>query len=333
MDPASLTVVAEVATEFAELDLRVTSAKVVDPAGDVHGVAFDSKGNEVDVDRLAAEALAVRRAQYGAVDPALDALLASAPDEPRTVLIWLREPAASKLPERPEAAGKPLESAEIDRIYADLDARRVEIVGPLVDAVLGDVMRFDERALGLTPTPAIAATLDAKQIGELAGDERIDVDLRRPCRHGRSRRRQADHRCHPGARHRPRRHGRTRRHRRGGRPHRERFLAHAAGATEHDERVRQPHRPHHERDVGDRRATGQRVRSDRRRGRCLEGRRRCSSAGAAPASRPSSKPLPPVLPTGAHARSTSAGAATRTSPPAAAIGSSTRWSTTAGAPS
>ena len=124
---------------------------------------------------LAAEALAVRRAQYGAVDPALDALLASAPDEPRTVLIWLREPAASKLPERPEAAGKPLEPSEIDRIYAELDARRVEIVAPLVDAVLADVLRFDERAVGLTPTPAIAATLDAKQIGELAGDERIDM--------------------------------------------------------------------------------------------------------------------------------------------------------------
>ena len=147
----------------------------MDPAGDVHGVAFDSNGNEVDVDRLAAEALAVRRAQYGAVDPALDALLASTPDEPRNVLIWLREPAASKLPERPEAAGRPLEPSEVDRIYADLDARRAEIVAPLVDAVLADVLRFDERAVGLTPTPAIAATLDAKQIGELAGDERIDM--------------------------------------------------------------------------------------------------------------------------------------------------------------
>lgn len=37
------------------------------------------------------------------------------------------------------------------------------------------MLRFDERAVGLTPTPAIAATLDAKQIGELAGDERIDM--------------------------------------------------------------------------------------------------------------------------------------------------------------
>jgi subtilisin family serine protease len=34
---------------------------------------------------------------------------------------------------------------------------------------------LDERAEGLTPTPAIAATLDAKQIRELAGDERIDA--------------------------------------------------------------------------------------------------------------------------------------------------------------
>ncbi|HEX4982721.1 MAG TPA: S8 family serine peptidase [Ilumatobacteraceae bacterium] len=175
VDPASLTVVAEAITRFAELDLTVTSAKVLDAAGAVHGVAFDVKGTEVDVDGLAAEALAVRRAQFGAVDPALDALLARAPGEPRAVLIWLREPAPSKLPERPEASGKPLDPGEIDRIYADLDARRAEIVGPLVEAVLADVMRFDERAEGLTPTPAIAATLDAKQIAELAGDDRIDL--------------------------------------------------------------------------------------------------------------------------------------------------------------
>ena len=133
------------------------------------------KGNEVDVDRLAVEALAVRRAQHGAVDPALDALLVNAPGEPRTVVIWLREQSASKLPERPEAAGKPLEPSEIDRVYADLDARRTELVAPLVDAVLADVLRFDERAIGLTPTPAIAATLDARQIGELAADERIEM--------------------------------------------------------------------------------------------------------------------------------------------------------------
>ena len=175
VDPAGLTVVAMADTTFAEFDLTVTSAKVMDPAGDVHGVAFDSKGNEVDVDGLAAEALAVRRSQHGAVDPALDALLVSAPEERRTVLIWLREPAAAALPERPEAAGKPLDPREIDRIYADLDARRGEIVAPLVVAVLADVVRFDERAVALTPTPAIAATLDAKQIRELAGDERIEA--------------------------------------------------------------------------------------------------------------------------------------------------------------
>jgi subtilisin family serine protease len=175
VDPASLTIAAEVVTQFAELDLTVTSAKVVDPEGAVHGVAFDITGNEVDVDGLAAEASAVRRAQFGAVDPTLDTLLQNAPDEPRAVLIWLREPASAHLPDRPEAAGKPLEPSEIDRIYADLDARRGELVAPLVDAVLADILRFDERAVGLTPTPAIAATLDAKQIGALAGDERIDM--------------------------------------------------------------------------------------------------------------------------------------------------------------
>ena len=260
VDPASLTVVAEAITTFAELDLTVTSAKVMDPAGDVHGVAFDSKGNEVDVDGLAAEALAVRRARFGAVDPALDALLANAPDEPRAVLIWLSEPAASKLPERPEAAGKPLESGEIDRIYADLDAPARRGRRPA-----GRCGARRRAAFRRTGRRAHADAGDRghprRQADQRTGGRRAHRhDLRRPGRDSRPRHRQADHRCHPGARHRPRRHGRARRHRRGGRSHRERLLAHAAGATEHDERVRQPDPAHHERDVGDRRATGQRVR-------------------------------------------------------------------------
>jgi subtilisin family serine protease len=180
VDPASLTVVAEATTRFAELDLTVTSAKVMDSAGGVYGVAFDSTGNEVDVDRLATEDLAVRRSRRGAVDPALGALLLNAPDERRSVLIWLREPAPSKLAERPAASGKPLSSGEIDRIYADLDARRAEVVAPLVNATLADVRRLDKRAVGLAPTPAIAATLDAKQIGMLAYDERIDAIYNAP---------------------------------------------------------------------------------------------------------------------------------------------------------
>ena len=257
----------------------------------------------------------------------------SAPDEPRNVLIWLREPAASKLPERPEAAGKPLEPGEIDRIYADLDARRVEIVAPLVDAVLADVMRFDERAVGLTPTPAIAATLDAKQIGELAGDERIDVIYDAPVATadlGVAKQTTGVTQVHGtgldgtgvrvgivevG--------GRTESASWLMRPVQQNTTNVCANPTPHTTNVTSV--------IAGQRVNvfGQIVGEDG----VSKRRRRCSSAGAAPASPPSSRPQPPVLPTGAHARSTSAGAATRTSSPAVAIGSSTRWSTTAGAPS
>ena len=176
VDPASLTVAAEAITTFADLDLTVTSAKVVDAAGDVHGVAFDVKGTEVDVDRLAAEAR--RRPAGGARRGRPERSTRSSRTRPTSLApcssgcARRRRRSCRNGPRQPASRSS---RATIDRIYADLDARRAEIVAPLVDAVLADVLRFDERAVGLVPTPAIAATLDAKQIGELAGDERIDV--------------------------------------------------------------------------------------------------------------------------------------------------------------
>lgn len=174
-DPATLTVVNQVNTSLDDGDQTVTAAKVRDGAGELHGVAFDADGKEVDLDALVADSLARQRERFGAVDPALDAALASSPDEPRSVLIWLAGAPPSDLELRPDAAGEPLETGEIDRLLAELDTRRLEAVAPLVDAVLPDVLRFDESAVGLAPAPAITATLDAKEVAELSRDDRIDT--------------------------------------------------------------------------------------------------------------------------------------------------------------
>ena len=45
-----------------------------------------------------------------------------------------------------------------------ISTRRAEIIAPLVGAVLADVMRFDERAVGLTPTPAIGWAWDTSSM-------------------------------------------------------------------------------------------------------------------------------------------------------------------------
>ena len=91
------------------------------------------------------------------------------------MLIWLAGAPPSDLDLRPDAAGDPLDSSEIDKLLAELDARRLEAVAPLVEALLPDVLRYDEGAIGLAPAPAIAATLDAKAVAELARDDRIDT--------------------------------------------------------------------------------------------------------------------------------------------------------------
>jgi subtilisin family serine protease len=174
-DPATLTVVNQVSTSLEDGERRLTSAKVMDRAGDLHGVTFDADGKEVDLDALVAGSLATRRERFGAVDPALDAAFANAPDKPRPVLIWLAGAPPSDLDLRPDAPGDPLDPDEVDKILAELDARRLEAVAPLVEALLPDVLRYDEGAVGLAPTPAIAATLDANAAAELARDDRIDT--------------------------------------------------------------------------------------------------------------------------------------------------------------
>jgi hypothetical protein len=174
-DPETLTVVNQVSTVLQDGELRLTSAKVMDHAGDLHGVTFDAGGKEFDLDALVADSRARHREQFGAVDPTLDAAFANSPDEPRPVLIWLAGAPPSDLDLRPDAAGDPLDPGEIDKLLAEVDARRLGAVAPLVESLLPDVLRYDERAIGLAPTPAIAATLDGKAVAELARDDRIDT--------------------------------------------------------------------------------------------------------------------------------------------------------------
>ncbi len=174
IDPADLQVVNVADTSLAAGERPIVSAKVIDPEGAIYGVAFDDGGKEVDLDALVADSRRNQRERFGAVDPALDAALQAAPDDRRPVLIWLAG-ASSELPPRPDANGVGLDPAEIDKVLAEIDARRLDVVAPIVDAVLADVARYDDAAVGLAPTPAIAATLDARAIAELAHDERIDT--------------------------------------------------------------------------------------------------------------------------------------------------------------
>jgi hypothetical protein len=174
-DPATLTIANQVSTTLDDGELRLTSAKVIDVDGQLHGVTFDDGGKEVELEPLEAESRARHRERFGSVDPALDAAFADAPDEPRPVLIWLAGAPPSELDLRPDAAGDPLERGEVDKLLAELAARRHEAVAPLVDALLPDVLRYDEGAVGLLPVPAIAATLDAGAVAELAHDDRIDT--------------------------------------------------------------------------------------------------------------------------------------------------------------
>ena len=54
-DPATLTVVNQVSTSLDDGELRLTSAKVMDRDGELHGVTFDAGGKEVDLDALVAD--------------------------------------------------------------------------------------------------------------------------------------------------------------------------------------------------------------------------------------------------------------------------------------
>ena len=118
---------------------------------------------------------AVQRARLGAVDPTLDDAAQRARRASHRAHLAARAGIRRSCPNGPRQPASRSSRARSTASTPNSTPDAVEIVAPLVDAVLADVLRFDERAVGLTPTPAIAATLDAKQIGELAGDERIDM--------------------------------------------------------------------------------------------------------------------------------------------------------------
>jgi hypothetical protein len=164
----------------AEYPLQGATAhtfKLTDAAGEVHGVALDPDGGELDEAALDTQEQTLHDQLYGRLDPALaDHLAEVPPGSTVAVDIWAAvDPgAAAAGPGRPDAEAE-IAEAEIDDLLAEVDAYHRDLAAAALDPVLAelaavgaDTFEVDEMA------PLIHAELLTDQVHQLAQLDAVD---------------------------------------------------------------------------------------------------------------------------------------------------------------
>lgn len=176
VDPGSLTVEGRGEAGFALLEARATTFKVADREGDLHGVALDPDGRELEIEELAKAERAAHLERYGRLDPALVDRIAAGKDGELAVLIWLEEPERS--PWRPDAdAG--LSPEEVDEALARIDELRARQVAELSAPVLRQLEELGVKATPASHAPVVSAVVPVellREVGALRGVDTVYLD-------------------------------------------------------------------------------------------------------------------------------------------------------------
>ena len=174
VSPKTLAVAGETQSTFPFVDRRATEFKVVDRKGNVYGIALD-RGEIVDANKLASDDREARRSRFGNLDQRLvEELDQAKPDQPIAVIIWFSQ-GEQRLSPRPDAE-KQLSDADVDRVYAEVDARRADQVAKAAGPVLRLLANMGVDAGKADPlTPALAVQLTPRQLADLRKADSIDT--------------------------------------------------------------------------------------------------------------------------------------------------------------
>lgn len=156
-------------------DQAVTAAKVLQVDRDeLIPIAFDARGDEVDLAALRRAEEQAYVVKYGKLDPFLyDFVQAKSGDEEVKVAFWLELPGAADEP--PAKDGRTdLTADEVERLIERRQAQLIKATAGATDALRGDLrrrgLRIDEASL---LTPVVYATVPVNLLAEFA--RRADV--------------------------------------------------------------------------------------------------------------------------------------------------------------
>lgn len=174
------------AGRFEELDMLFYGYKVaVTKTGDVHSVNLAKDGSEIDLDMLLQEEQELYVSRHGKLERRLaDSIALIDPATSVQVTLWLNQPREVSL-SRPAADTK-LTDADVDSIYARLDAQRAEIAAEASAAVLGKLEVEGLKGTKDIVSPSISVSIPAGEIRRIGDwnevatvylDERNQPDL------------------------------------------------------------------------------------------------------------------------------------------------------------
>jgi hypothetical protein len=152
--------------------------KVLDEAsGQIHQVAFDERGREVDVLSLEVEEQTAHDTRYGKFDPRLaDAVALVGADQALKVAIWLKEPAVDAFERLSPEEGEILlaDDDTATAYFEGMDFARASLVAEVVTPLRTLLDSEGIAHLADTYAPVLHLSLDVAQLAELAQREDID---------------------------------------------------------------------------------------------------------------------------------------------------------------
>ena len=169
-----------------ELGTLFYGYKIADiKSGALYSITLAEDGSEIDLDALMQKEQDLYVSRYGKLEPRLvDSIGRLEPATPVEVTLWLNQPREVSLA-RPEAGSK-LTEADVDAIYAQLDAQRAEIASEASAAVLAKLQGEGLQGVKDTVSPSIAVSIPAGNVRRIGDwqevatvylDERNQPDL------------------------------------------------------------------------------------------------------------------------------------------------------------
>ncbi len=145
----------------------------------VYGISLDSSGRRVNSAELQANEQATDAAQNGKLAPGLAKKLAdTSSEQPIKVMLWLKERASAEpqhpAPTPPGSVSSASE-AQVNALFAQVDAQRAAVVQPLADSVATKLKELGSNVETEKYSPVVYATLSPSAIRQAVALNEVDT--------------------------------------------------------------------------------------------------------------------------------------------------------------